>query len=89
MQIPLSWLVHQIRTADGYVYAMIEKKNLQSNSMFFVDLTDSNQLFGLPQYEAKGAKGRKGGATGSYAPTVVSADSYGRSTAFLVEGVST
>ena len=24
--------------------------------MFFVDLTDNNQLFGLPQYEAKGVK---------------------------------
>ena len=56
MPIPSSWLVHRIRTAGGYVYAMIEKTNVQSNSMFFVDLTDNNQLFGLPQYEAKGVK---------------------------------
>lgn len=56
MSIPPSWLVYQIRTADGYVYAMIGKKNVQSNSMFFVDLTDSNKLLGLPQYEVKGVK---------------------------------
>ena len=55
MPIPSSWLVHQIRTGGGYVYAMMEKNTLQSTSMFFVDLTGRHQL-GLPQYEAKGVK---------------------------------
>ena len=32
---------------------MIEKKDIQSTSVFFVDLTGSNKLLGSPQYEAK------------------------------------